>query len=402
MLLIETFRVALQSIWANKMRSSLTILGLVIGILSVVVITTLGNAAQADMSSAFDKYGKGKLNININWNLDRPLVYRDLFSDDDITAVEGLKDDVLAVSPELRSWMTIKYGNKERDIDIYGVNHKYDQVETINLLKGRFFTEEDLLGRRNVIIIDEKIARFLFDTTDCIGEVVTLTTGWYTTEMKIIAVDKLKDSAIINMTQGDYSYGFIPVTLASRMNFTDRYSRMMIHAQQNRDTKNVGERILNLLERRNKDKSIYRVYAHEDEFNQVSEGIGFLTATVSGIAAISLVVGGVGIMNIMLVSVTERTREIGIRKAIGAKTSTILLQFLVEAIILSVFGGILGLLVGGVISYGILQILGLPFIMSKKIIIIAFVFSTLVGMVFGVYPAHKASKLDPIDALRYE
>ncbi|NLM04864.1 MAG: FtsX-like permease family protein, partial [Clostridiales bacterium] len=136
--------------------------------------------------------------------------------------------------------------------------------------------------------------------------------------------------------------------------------------------------------------------------NQVSEGIGFLTATVSGIAAISLVVGGVGIMNIMLVSVTERTREIGIRKAIGAKTSTILLQFLVEAIILSVFGGILGLLVGGVISYGILQILGLPFIMSKKIIIIAFVFSTLVGIVFGVYPAHKASKLDPIDALRYE
>lgn len=402
MLLIETFRVALQSIWANKMRSSLTVLGLVIGILSVVVITTLGNAAQADMTGAFDKYGKGKLNININWNLDRPLLYRDLFSDDDITAVGAMKGDVVAVSPELRNYMTIKHGNKERNINMFGVNHNYDKVETIDLLRGRFLTEEDVLGRRNVMIIDEKTARFLFDSTDCIGEILTLTTGWNTAELMVIGVDKLKDSAILNMAQGDYSYGFMPVTLASRMNFTDRYSMMMLQAQEGTNTKTVGDRVLNLLERRNKEKKMYRVYAHEDEFSQVAKGIGFLTATVSGIAAISLVVGGVGIMNIMLVSVTERTREIGIRKAIGAKASTIMLQFLVEAVILSVFGGVLGLLIGGMISYGILYILGLPFIISKGVIIIAFLFSTVVGVIFGVYPAHKASKLDAIHALRYE
>ncbi|SNS47450.1 putative ABC transport system permease protein [Anaerovirgula multivorans] len=402
MLLIETFRVALQSIWTNKMRSSLTILGLVIGILSVVVITTLGNAAQADMTGAFDKYGKGKLNVGFNYNTERPILYRDYFSDEDITAVEKMEADVVAVSPQLRNWMKIKHGNTEMSINMTGVNHHYDQVETIELIRGRFLTEEDVLGRRNVMVIDEKTARNLFGSIDCIGEIATLTTGWYTVELMIIGVDKLSDSAILNMANGDYSYGFMPVTLATRMSFTDRYPRLMLQAQENLNIDRVGDKILSLLERRDKEKSMYRVNTRENEFNQVSQGIGFLTLTVSGIAAISLLVGGIGIMNIMLVSVTERTREIGVRKAIGAKRATILLQFLVEAIILSIFGGGLGLLLGGTIGYGIVQWLGLPFIVSKKAITMAFLFSTAVGVIFGVYPANKASKLDPIEALRYE
>ncbi|AOY75734.1 ABC transporter permease [Clostridium formicaceticum] len=402
MLLIETFKVALQSIWANKMRSSLTILGLVIGILSVVVITTLGNAAQADMMGAFDKYGKGKLNLNLNYYTERPVVYRDYFSDDDVAAISRMESEVAAVSAELREWMTIKYGDKEMRIDTYGVSNNYDEVETVDLLRGRFLTEEDVLGRRNVMVIDEKIARYLFGSTDCIGEVVTLTTGWYTMELMVIGVDKLSDSAILNMAQGNYAYGYMPISVASRMNFIDRYPRLMLQAQEGLNINSVGEKILNLLERRDKEKSMYRVDAKESQFSQVTQGLGFLTATISGIAAISLVVGGIGIMNIMLVSVTERTREIGLRKAIGAKPSVILLQFLVEAVILSVFGGMLGLLVGGIISFGIVQVLGLPFILSINTIVLAFLFSTTVGVAFGVYPARKASKLDPIEALRYE
>lgn len=402
MLAIETFRVALQNIWGNKIRSSLTILGLVIGILAVVVITTLGNAAQADMMGVLEKYGKGKLNVNLYGSPDKPATYRDYFSQEDILAVGNMGDDVVAVSPELRRWMMIKYDDKEINIDMYGVNYNYHQVETVDLLRGRFFTEEEVLGRRNVMIIDEKAARSLFGTTDCIGKIVTVTTGWYTTELKVIGVVKLMDSAILNMAQGDYAYGYMPVTLASRMNFTDRYSRMLLQAEEGTNAHTVGERVLNLLERRNKDKSMYRVYTREDDVKEINEGIGFLTATISGIAAISLIVGGIGIMNIMLVSVTERTREIGIRKAIGAKSSTILLQFLVEAIMLSIFGGLLGLLLGGAISFGIVRGLGLPFIISKSAILMAFLFSTVVGVIFGVYPANKAAKLDPIDALRYE
>lgn len=402
MLLIETFRVALQSIRSNKMRSSLTILGLVIGILSVVIITTLGNAAQADMTGAFEKYGKGKLNINFNYNTERPILYRDYFSDDDITAIGRMQGDVVAVSPELSNWMVIKYGSKEMEISMTGVNQDYDQVETIELIRGRFLTEEDVLGRRNVMVIDEKAARNLFGTIDCIGEIVTLTNGWYTLELMVIGIDKLSDSAILNMAQGDYSYGFMPVTLAARMSFTDRYSRVRVRAQENLNVNAIGEKILSLMERRDKEKNMYRVRTEEGEFDQVTQAIGFLTLTISGIAAISLLVGGIGIMNIMLVSVTERTREIGIRKAIGAKRSTILLQFLVEAIILSILGGLLGLLLGGTISFAIVHGLGLPFVVSKKAIMMALLFSTTVGIIFGVYPANKASKLDPIEALRYE
>ncbi|SES86590.1 putative ABC transport system permease protein [Natronincola peptidivorans] len=402
MLLIETLRVALQSIWANKMRSSLTVLGLVIGILSVVVITTLGNAAQADMTSVFDAYGKGKLSVGLRHNNDRPAVYRDYFSDEDITAVGRMETDVFAVSPELSRWMTMSHGNKQMSIDMYGVNQNYHEVETVDIIRGRFLTEEDVLGRRNVMVIDEKAARYLFGSTDCIGEIVTLTTGWHTVELMIIGVDKLLDSAILNMAMGNYAYGYMPITLATRMDSIDRYPMLLLQAQEGLETNIVGERVLSLLERRNKERDMYRVYSHEDDLSQVNEGIGFLTLTVSGIAGISLLVGGIGIMNIMLVSVTERTREIGIRKAIGAKPSVILLQFLVEAVILSLFGGILGLSIGGLISFGIVGALGLPFVISKGAIIMAFVFSTTVGIVFGVYPANKASKLDPIEALRYE
>ncbi|QUH24884.1 ABC transporter permease [Serpentinicella alkaliphila] len=401
MILFETFIIAISSIWSNKLRSSLTMLGLIIGILSVVVITTLGNAAQADMTNAFDKYGKGKLNMNLRFNADRPVTYRDYFSAEDIEAI-NLQHEIVAISPELRRWMTLKYKDKEIRIDIMGVNDKYDQVETMDLISGRFLTDQDLVGRRNVIIIDERTARNLFGTTECIGEIVTLTSSAYTTEMMIIGVDKMSDSALINMAQGDYSYGFMPLTLAARHYVNDRYPRFMIQAVEGLDLGYIGDRILNLLERRNKERAMYRIFTRENEFSQVSTVITLLTSIIGGIAAISLFVGGIGIMNIMLVSVTERTREIGIRKALGARRGVILLQFLVEAVILSFLGGAIGLILGLLISLGIVNIFGLSLVISVKSIAYAFIFSIMVGVIFGVYPANKASKLDPIDALRYE
>lgn len=401
MILLETFKIAIGSIWSNKLRSSLTMLGLIIGILSVVVITTLGNAAQADMTNAFDRYGKGKLNMNLRFNADRPVTYRDFFSQEDIEAI-NLQNEVIAVSPELRRWMTLRYRDKEVRIDMMGVNENYDQVETIDIIRGRFLTDQDLLGRRNVIIIDERTARNLFGTIDCIGEIVTVTNSAFTMEMMIIGIDKMSDSALLNMAQGDYSYGYMPLTLAARYYVNDRYPRFMIQAIDTMDLGQVGERLLNLLERRNKDRRMYRIFTRENEYDQISTVITLLTGIIGGIAAISLVVGGIGIMNIMLVSVTERTREIGIRKALGARRGVILLQFLVEAIILSFLGGTIGLILGLLISLGIVNIFGLSLAISYKAIIWAFTFSIIVGIVFGVYPANKASKLDPIEALRYE
>ena len=400
MVSFEIFKIAIQNIFANKMRSALTMLGLVIGIQAVVIITTLGNAAQADMTGAFDQYGKGKMNINLS-SAERPIVYRDFFSDLDVQAVESL-EEIEAASAEIRRRVSLKYKNKVITSDLYGVNNNYDEVETVQIIKGRFLQESDIKGRRNVIIIDEKSAVALFGTIDAIGEVITMTTGTQTMDLMVIGVDKLSDSTILNMAMGDYFYSYIPLTLASRFYYVDRYPRLMIQAQEMLQMDNVATKILSLLERRYKEAAMYRIVKRETEFNQVSQGLTFLTATISGIAAISLLVGGIGIMNIMLVSVTERTREIGIRKAIGAKSSNILLQFLMEAVILSIFGGLLGLTIGGAIGFGIVKALKLPFIISVNAVLYAFLFSLVVGIVFGVYPARKAAKLDPIDALRYE
>ncbi|WP_192929629.1 ABC transporter permease [Alkaliphilus serpentinus] len=401
MVLIEILKVSVQNIWSNKMRSILTMLGLIIGIMAVVIITTLGNAAQADIYSAFNEEGKGKININLNYNTERPVQYRDFFTEDDVSAVDS-HEDVLAASAEITRWVTLNYGNEETTINLLGVNSNYNEVESIEVSRGRFLTEEDVRGRRNVIIIDERTAMTLFDTLDCIGEKISVTTGYFTAELMVVGVDKLSDSAILNMAMGNYGYGYTPITIASRMYYTDRYPRLMVHVNELVDVDSAGGRILTLLERRNKDSEIYRVSNRESEFKQVNQVINTLTTIISGIAAISLLVGGIGIMNIMLVSVTERTREVGIKKAIGAKRGVILLQFLLEAIILSVLGGLLGLAIGSAIGYGMVSMFKLPFIISSNSITMAFIFSILVGVIFGVYPANKASKMDPINALRYE
>jgi len=401
MIALEILRIAIQNIFANKMRSALTMLGLIIGIQAVVIITTLGNAAKADMTAAFDQYGKGKMNINLT-SSERPVVYRDFFSDLDVQAVEAL-EEIEAASAEIRRGVYLKYKNKEIYSDLYGVNSNYNQVEMVQIMKGRFLQESDIKGRRNVIIIDEKSAVALFGTTDAaIGEVVSMTTGTQTMELMVIGVDRLSDSTLLNMAMGDYYYSYIPITLASRFYYVDRYPRLMVQAQEELSLEGVTTKVLGLLERRYKDSKMYRIIKRETEFNQVSQGLSFLTVTISGIAAISLLVGGIGIMNIMLVSVTERTREIGIRKALGAKSSIILLQFLMEAVILSIIGGLLGLSLGGAVGFGVVKLLKLPFIISVKAILYAFIFSIAVGAVFGVYPAKKAAKLNPIDALRYE
>ncbi|SCY74094.1 ABC transporter permease [Alkaliphilus peptidifermentans] len=401
MVLYEIFKVSIQNIWVNKMRSSLTMLGLIIGIMSVVIITTLGNAAQADMSGAFQEHGKGKLTVRMNYNADRPVYYRDLFSDADVESIDHI-EDIVAAAPDISRWVDLKYGDKNLRMDLYGVNHNYDLVDHIDLLQGRFLTESDILGRRNVIVIDERAAQHLFGTVEAIGETVSMASGYQTIDLMIIGVTKMSDSVIANMAMGNYNYGYMPISLATRLFNLERYPRLTVQAIEAVNVDGVGEQILNLLERKNKDRDIYRINNMETEFNQLNQGLGFLTTTISGIAAISLLVGGIGIMNIMLVSVTERTREIGIRKAIGANRGTILLQFLLEAVILSFMGGLLGLLFGSGIGYSIVKLIKLPFIISVDGIIIAFIFSVVVGVIFGVYPANKASKLDPIEALRYE
>jgi len=401
MIIFEILKASLENIWVNKMRSGLTMLGLIIGISAVVLITTLGNGAKADMRNVFEDQGKGRMNINVKSSEIREVLYRDYFTEDDIIAISDM-DDVNAASGEIRRWVTVNYGKESISMDLYGVGSNYDQLAGVKLANGRFFSAEDVKGRRNVLVIDEKAAMTLFGTTDCIGNIVQINTGYQSLELMIIGVNKLSDSTLMNMATGSYHQGYTPITIGVRLSAMDRYPRALVQAQEQLEVDGVGNKILGLLTRRNKESEMYGVYSWETEFSQVETSMSFLTGTISGIAAISLMVGGIGIMNIMLVSVTERTREIGIRKAIGARGQMILMQFLFEAIVLSMLGGVIGLVLGSVMAMMIVNLLGLPFILSQGAVGFAFLFSTLVGIFFGVYPAKKAAGLDPIEALRYE
>lgn len=401
MIIFEILKTSLENIWVNKMRSGLTMLGLIIGISAVVLITTLGNGAKADMRIAFEEQGKGRIDLAVRSSENRDVQYRDFFTEDDILAM-GKMDDVDVVSGEINRYLSAKYGKESINLDLYGVGANYEQINKMKFVEGKFFTEEDVKGRRNVLVIDESAAMKLFNTTDCIGKIVQVDTGYQTMELMIIGVSKLSDSTLMKMASGGYYQGYTPITIGERLIAMDRYPRALIKAKEQVELDGVGSRLLNLLTRRNKDSEMYRVYSADSEFSQLDSSMSFLTGTVSGIAAISLVVGGIGIMNIMLVSVTERTREIGIRKAIGARRNMILLQFLFEAIVLSVLGGFLGLLFGSGLAMLIVNFMGVPFILSKGSVGAAMLFSVMVGIFFGVYPAKKAAALDPIEALRYE
>lgn len=404
--LLESLGSALSSLWANKMRTFLTMLGIIIGIASVITIVSLGQGSQAQIGNEFEKIGANLVAIYTNW--DKDLTRNDYFDDEDMKTIRRVfEDKITGISVILGSNGTAVKGRDNAPVSIYGVTGDYNKMTTIDVIDGRFLLDTDIKGSRRVAIIDEKLADKIFKRKDVLGENLLIDTGASKLSLTIIGIYKTPGGTLENLAQqfmGDSTTLYVPYTMMKSLGYDDRYSQFQINISDSKEIDEVSKEIISVLERkhRNAGKDYYLYQSAQQQMDMMNNVLNMLSSVVGAIAAISLLVGGIGVMNIMLVSVTERTREIGIRKAIGATRKDILVQFLVEAMIVSGTGGLIGTVLGLTIQSIIAMSIGIPPSASIGTILIAVLFSAAVGIFFGMYPANKAAKLDPIEALRYE
>jgi putative ABC transport system permease protein len=401
-MLFEAIKLALRAIRRNALRSFLTVLGVVIGVGAVVAMVTIGNGTTAKVTADLAKLGSNLLSLRPGqFGPGRASADAKAFNARDIEAMRSQLTGVKAVAPVAQKSVTVVYGAENRITVATGTDNDYFITQDWALKAGRQFFEGEIRGGRSVCIIGETVRDELFGRGDPIGRSIRV--GKVACE--IIGLLEQKGQSSFGTDQDDIV--LLPIRVFHRRlaGNTD-IGRVTISAKDDIDTAKVQADIEQLLrERRNIGPG------EEDDFSvrdmkQIVQTMAGTTAMLTGllgaVAAVSLLVGGIGIMNIMLVSVTERTREIGIRLAIGALGRQVLSQFLVEAVVLSLFGGLVGILLG--LGLAVLATRGLqvPFIVDPMIVLIAFVFSALVGVVFGYFPARRAARLDPIEALRHE
>lgn len=404
---LENFKMAINSLVAHKMRSFLTMLGIIIGISSVISIVSLGEGGKESILGQFEKIGASTFSITVN---DKIAEKRDYITDDDISKIKTNVAGVKYVSPLFEKQGVISSDTSSKMAIIACGNEDLEQINNVEIIQGRFLNERDVICSNNVVVIDEITAKYLFNTTDVVGEYVTIGSSNQGKKVKIIGVaksilDTLDMTAPEEVEAQMPAVLYIPHTFASTVFGASNINALYIVAEDKDTMDSVSLNTVNYLKakHRNRDKEdIYTSKSMMSQLDQINQVMSIFTTFIATVAGISLLVGGIGIMNILLVSVTERTREIGIRKAIGAKTKTILGQFLTEAIILSLLGGLIGLTLGVIFANILGAIAGITPSISTGLVIGVITFSSAVGLFFGIYPAKKAAKLDPIDALRYE
>ena len=398
-LMFENFKMALSSVKANKMRAFLTMLGIIIGISSVMTITSIGNAVSDSLDEAFKGFGKNRIIVFINYTND-DIDDSKLFSLEDIENIKEELGDLVSYFAPFNSYeKEVKNGRRKAKISFVSADTTYIRDMTANkIIYGRNFKESDIKGRKNVVIVNRELATKLFGKEDVVGEHIETEIEGTPRTFTIIGVYNKNKSIFDALTGSDSTQGFIPYTLS-----TEDFYGLNIKINEDKDMKKGTEKIKKFLAKYKRvNDDVYSVESVEDQANQINGVMAGLSLGLGAIAAISLLVGGIGIMNIMLVSVTERTKEIGIRKSLGARRRDILTQFMVESAILSLSGGLIGIVIGFGISSLAGMFLPLNLRLNPIAVMIAVLFSLVVGIFFGLYPASKASKLDPIDALRYE
>ncbi|HAQ39508.1 MAG TPA: ABC transporter permease [Clostridiales bacterium] len=380
-------KMAFQSILSNKMRTFLTMLGIIIGVFSVVVLISIGQGATSGVADSISSMGSNIISINI-FGRRASIKFNDVY---DFEKLDGVK----SVTPVYTSNSIVKYDLKTTDISVIGGNENYLGINNYEIGSGRAITPVDVDYRNKIAVIGLTTAEELFGKDNPLGKEISINGEKYT----VVGILESKGSSIA----GDSNdIVIVPVTSIMRQNNTSQISSITVQANSAEESAKAKENIENYLFDYFGSEDYYNVFSQDEMLEVLSETTAMLTAMLGGIAGISLLVGGIGIMNIMLVTVTERTREIGVRKAIGAGRSNIMIQFLIESSVISGVGGILGAVSGMIASYIISNMMSINYVINIPVIIGAFVFSLAVGVFFGLYPANKASKLKPVDALRYE
>ena len=405
--LLEYIKMALENIRANKGRSILTMLGSIIGISSVIMIISIGNGFQDQINDQLNSMAGGQVAIYVSDDGKGDEYY---ITDDDMEAIREKVSNVRGVVDNWNLAGTALSPKGDFDAMVTAGNWDLEKYNRDAVVRGKYFTKEDFYNGSKVCVISQSDAVRMFGTDDVVGMTVELTISNVTQEVTIIGVTESKESE-----SSMVSMGYMSDTIALSMPTTvleegygydlgDGSYSVIIMCQSSEDSQQVLTDSLRLLEARHQcqGQSVYMTQNAADEIDQINNILGMITAFIVLVAAISLLVGGIGVMNIMLVSVTERTREIGIRKALGARTGSILLQFLSESAIITLLGGLIGIILGLLGAYGICSLPMLGFAPGVRIttILIATVFSSSVGIFFGIYPARKAAKMHPIDALR--
>ena len=403
-MLIENMMMAFSAIRANKMRSILTMLGIIIGIGSVISIVSIGDTMRGLFADLYKNVGVTQAYISIGYWVE-DVRQSDYFTLDEMErAKEAFGDQIAYIDSSASASAKASYKRTNIDFDYQGIDYNYQNVQPVNMVYGRYLNEGDVLGRRKNVVMDTDSAKMLFGVENAVGKTFRTTLYGSTDDYTVVGVYKKEINAFQALMMGSSNNrgsAFLPYTLLTWPN--DTFYQLRMFGAENMDMDQfVRQFKAYAAKMHSRQPEDMYMYTAMQEMKSVDAVMGGLSMAVGGIAAISLIVGGIGIMNIMLVSVTERTREIGIRKALGARTRDVLVQFLTESAILSACGGIIGVILGvGIVSLGGL-ILKMPVVIKPGIVLLAVSFSAVVGIFFGLYPASKAAGADPIDALRYE
>ncbi|MGB3367450.1 MAG: ABC transporter permease [Acidaminobacteraceae bacterium] len=396
----EAFKISLEAIWANKMRSILTMLGLIIGISSVVTIVSLGNGTQDDIASSLESLGVNTVYINYARNVTQSPSDKFVTSDID-KIMENFLDELDGVVPSINKSASIIEDISEPAISFNAVNKYSENILDLNIVSGRFINEFDIDGYKNNVVIDSSLAEKLFSGEESTTNKILINSGKSSSSYNIVGVyEKAEDETGYSSPTVYLAY----TTMDMKFSLKGEVNSIMLSVKSEKDPTEVGEKVVEFIERSkgNSGDEKYSIFSAVEKIEMVTSTLGTMTLFVSAIAGVSLLVGGIGVMNIMLVSVTERTKEIGIRKALGAKYIDIMLQFLIEAVTISVLGGFIGSMFGIVFIKLGSDIVGIEASLSLESLLLAVAFSTSIGIFFGIYPARRAAKLNPIEALRYE